>query len=69
MSWLNYGSVWEIDHRIPLAAFNFKTIDDLDFHKAWHIKNLQPLGVRENRSKGAKLEKPFQPSLAFGGAL
>ena len=67
MAWDNYGD-WEIDHRIPLSAFNFKTHEDIDFQKAWSLSNLQPLWKFDNRSKGAKLEAPFQPSLAFGGA-
>jgi hypothetical protein len=65
MNWGNYGE-WEIDHRIPISAFNFMSHKDIDFKRAWNLKNLQPLWKHENRVKHAKLEKPFQPSLAFG---
>jgi hypothetical protein len=63
MTWENYGTVWEIDHKIPIAAFNFQKPDDLDFRLCWTLRNLQPLGVAENRVKHDKIDKPFQPSL------
>jgi len=65
MTWENYGMVWEIDHKIPVAAFNFERPDDIDFRLCWSLKNLQPLGVSENRSKHDKVEIPFQPALAM----
>mgnify|MGYP000878845099 CR=1 FL=1 len=65
MTWENYGTAWHIDHKIPIAAFNFETPDDIDFRLCWSLKNLQPLEATKNRSKGAKLDKPFQPSLAI----
>lgn len=64
MSWSNYGD-WHVDHKIPVAAFNFETAEDLDFKRCWDIQNLQPLWSRENLSKGARLYEPFQPSLAI----
>jgi hypothetical protein len=67
MTWDNYGlHGWHIDHIIPVTAFNFKSYNDIDFKKCWALKNLQPMWAKENISKGNKLEKPFQPSLAFG---
>lgn len=62
MSWDNYGQ-WHIDHKIPLSAFNFQIPSDIDFKKAWSLKNLQPLWAVENIKKGANLNKPHQPSL------
>jgi len=56
-----------IDHIIPRSAFNFKNHLDIDFKKCWELKNLRLLPAKENMSKGAKLDKQFQPSLAFGG--
>lgn len=69
------GMTWErflageihIDHKIPRAAFNFLNPDDLDFKRCWSIKNLRPLWAFDNISKGDRLDKPFQPSLAIGG--
>ena len=68
MTWENIGD-WHIDHEIPQSVFNFKSHSDLDFKKCWALSNLQPMWAKDNRSKGAKLEKPFQPSFAFGGSL
>lgn len=66
MTWENYGTTWHIDHKIPIAAFNFERPDDIDFRLCWSLKNLQPLEASKNKSKGAKIESPFQPSLAIG---
>jgi len=66
MTWENYGTVWHIDHKVPIAVFNFDRPEHIDFRLCWSLKNLQPLEARKNLSKGAKLEKPFQPSLAIG---
>ena len=52
-----------IDHKIPIAVFNYQTPDDLDFKKCWTLKNLQLLPAKENLIKSAKIDKPFQPSL------
>ena len=65
MSWDNYGE-WHIDHIVPLKAFNFEKPEDLDFQKAWSLRNLRPLWADENHKKRARLDKPFQPSLLIG---
>jgi hypothetical protein len=66
MTWDNYGrNGWHIDHIIPRSAFNYETPDDIDFKRCWALENLQPLWEFDNISKGAKLEQPFQPSLAI----
>ena len=64
MSWDNYGE-WHIDHIIPISAFNFYKPEDLDFKKCWALINLQPLWAKDNMTKQAKLNMPFQPSFAF----
>ena len=63
MTWENYGSGWHVDHKIPLAVFNFEKPTDIDFKRAWALENLQPLWANENVKKQDKLDKPFQPSL------
>jgi len=70
MNWENYGRKgsekrWEVDHKIPIDAFNFQRPEDVDFKKCWALKNLQPMWGFDNRSKNAKLEKHFQPSLTI----
>lgn len=64
MNWGNYGKEgWEIDHRIPITAFNFENTNDFDFKRCWSLENLRPLDARENMKKNNKLDNPFQPSL------
>jgi hypothetical protein len=65
MSWENYGTAWHIDHKVPLAVFNFERPEDIDFRICWSLKNLQPLEATKNIAKGATLSEPFQPSLAL----
>lgn len=55
MNWDNYGAQWEIDHIKPLSSFDLT--DRAQFLEACNYKNLQPLLVHENRSKGAKFSK------------
>jgi hypothetical protein len=65
MSWDNRGTEWEIDHKVPIAVFNFEKPEDIDFKLCWSLSNLQPLWTTENRRKGARISKPFQPSLTM----
>ena len=64
MSFENYGQ-WEIDHKIPLSVHNFQSSEDIDFKRAWALKNLQPLWSKDNIKKSNKLTKSFQPSFMF----
>ena len=67
MNWDNYGTYWQIDHKIPIAVFNFEKPSDIDFKLCWSLKNLQPLERIANMKKQKSLIEPFQPSLAIGG--
>lgn len=49
MNWDNYGSVWHVDHIIPITYFDLLNIKE--HVKAFHYSNLQPLFVKENLSK------------------
>lgn len=49
MSWENHGTVWEIDHIIPIAAFDLT--NPAHQMRASHYTNLQPLLKEENRKK------------------
>ncbi len=54
MSWMNYGKYWEIDHIKPCALFDLsKKSEQL---KCFNYKNLQPLTIKENRTKGCNYE-------------
>lgn len=52
MSWDNYGSVWEVDHILPLA--NYQLTDRGTFRRLSHYTNLQPLFRGQNRQKSNK---------------
>lgn len=54
MTWDNHGSLWELDHIVPLASFTFASADDAEFRAAWALSNLQPLFKKHNRSKGGR---------------
>lgn len=60
MTWDNYGTLWNIDHRKPLSKFNFFNLDGSPNYKqiciANSLANLKPLYVKENCSKGDKNE-------------
>jgi hypothetical protein len=63
MNWENWGTFWELDHKIPISVHNYSSPEDIDFKKCWALSNLQPLERIKNRKKHNKLETPFQPSL------
>lgn len=48
MNWNNYGTYWEIDHRIPTSLF--KNREQL-IKVGWKLDNLRPLERGLNRSK------------------
>ncbi len=54
MTWENYGE-WHVDHKIPMASFQFESTEDLEFKECWKLSNLQPLWGPDNLSKGTKL--------------
>lgn len=62
MTWENHGD-WHIDHKIPIAVFNYTKPEHEDFKKCWALDNLQPLWAKDNLIKHSRLDKPFQPSL------
>ena len=64
MTWENHGSGgWDIDHIVPLSAFNFTSPEHIDFKRAWSLQNLRPIWHKANLEKHNKLPDAFQPSL------
>jgi hypothetical protein len=63
MSWENYGTYWSIDHKAPVAVFNFEKPTDVEFRLCWSIKNLQPLEKIANIKKGKKVDEEFLSQL------
>ncbi len=62
MTWDNHGVVWEIDHIIPLAAFDLTRKDQQMI--ANHYTNLRPLWKALNRLKADKIVVTHQLSFA-----
>ena len=50
----NYGSVWQIDHCLPITSFNL--LDENDMKKCFNWINLRPMYCSENISKGDKID-------------
>ena len=59
------NNILHIDHVIPMSAFNFDSPIHMDFKKCFALNNLQLLPAIENMQKSARLNEPFQQSLAF----
>jgi hypothetical protein len=51
MNWGNYGTYWQIDHTVPVNAFNIKSYTDRTFRNCWSLENLQPLDCVSNTQK------------------
>lgn len=49
MTWLNHGTVWELDHIRPIASFNLDDPNEMSFVNS--LDNLQPLTVEEHKKK------------------
>lgn len=65
-TWQNFlNGDMEIDHILPLAAFNYSHSGDLDFKRAWALSNLRLIPSLENQQKKDKINGQFQPSLGF----
>jgi hypothetical protein len=55
MTWENYGKVWQIDHHIPVSAFDLS----LETHQrvCMHHWNLRPMWTKHNKQKGDRIPK------------
>jgi len=51
----NHGKIWHIDHIIPCVAFDLSKIEHQKI--CFNYKNLQPLFVKDNLSKGCRIIK------------
>ena len=50
----NYGSVWQIDHCLPIASFNL--LDENDMKKCFNWINLRPMYSNDNNLKNDKID-------------
>ena len=49
-----YGSVWQVDHCLPIASFNL--LDENERKKCFNWINLRPIYSNENNLKKAKID-------------
>jgi hypothetical protein len=61
MHWNNHGTVWHIDHIVPLSKFDLT--DAMQRKRANHFTNLQPLYAHENMKKRDKITQAHQLAL------
>lgn len=45
VSWENFGSLWQFEHIVPVAYFNFE--DDLDLRLCWNFTNIRVESIHE----------------------
>ena len=50
----NYGSVWQINHRLPKASIVL--LDEKKVKKCFNWINLGPMYVKDNINKGDKID-------------
>ena len=54
MTLQNYGSVWHLDHVIPISSFNL--LDEEELFKAMNWMNIRPLLALKNLQKANKID-------------
>jgi hypothetical protein len=58
MTWENYGTVWHVDHKTPLATVD--PSDDVAVREVSHYTNLRPLWASVNMSEGGKIAARYR---------
>jgi len=53
MNWENYGTIWQIDHKIPMAWFDLTNEEEIKC--CCNYKNLQTLFTKDNYDKNANI--------------
>jgi hypothetical protein len=66
-TWANRGSVWQLDHKVPLTAFDL--FNKSEIKKALHYSNLQALSKEENIKKYNKIEVPETKPLSLADRI
>ena len=51
----NYGTIWHIDHVLPLSSFNL--LDEEELQKAMTWQNIRPLSPIKNMQKSNKVDQ------------
>jgi 5-methylcytosine-specific restriction endonuclease McrA len=63
MTWDNHGSMWEIDHIIPLASASLTNTSEVV--RLSHWSNLQPLLKHENKAKSDRVNGVSRSRIRF----
>lgn len=58
MNWGNYGSVWVIDHIVPIRVFNI--FNESDLMLCWNYRNLMPILDEDNLKKQGNVFFSFE---------
>lgn len=56
MTWENYGTIWHVDHILPVSSFDHNNPKHVA--QCWHWTNLRPLAAKKNLEKGASITQP-----------
>jgi 5-methylcytosine-specific restriction endonuclease McrA len=67
-SWNDYleGKL-ELDHIIPISAFDFSKPTDYEFQECWDLNNLRLITPKDNHEKGSKiLQAEYFPAVKIG---
>ena len=56
-NWDNYGTVCQLDHKIPREAFDFNNPEDIK--RCWSAKNVHAMTPQANMEKSWKLEDRY----------
>ena len=67
------GMSWElflqgkihIDHRVPIAFFEYQKPEDWEFQYCWSLDNLQPMWALDNRKKSDKVNGTSRKRKSF----
>jgi len=55
-SWKDYlDGKLELDHIMPVSAFDYECPDDPEFQECWKLENLRLVTPKENHEKGSKI--------------
>ena len=69
-TWNDYlNGKLELDHCIPISAFNYSEYTDYEFQECWALENLRLITPKENHSKGSKILEIACPGLSWQPTL
>ena len=52
--WENFSAIWQFDHIVPVAYFDFN--DDLDLRLCWNFINIRLEKISQNKNRGQRVD-------------